>query len=104
MVETRFCDECGSLTHTAGETWVCHVCESEALRDPEAETAMATRNGQRDDGAPAVADATQDATETVEESRPAEDCDGDRVCYETLSKPGSSHEVRLFTCVECGHR
>lgn len=89
--------------HTAGETWVCRACKNEAPRDPEAETAMATRDGQRDDGAPAVTDATQDATET-EESCPAEDCDGDRAYYEMLPKPGGSYEMRLFTCVECGHR
>jgi len=65
---------------------------------------MATRDGQRDDGAPAVADATRDATETVEESCPTEDCDDDRAYYEMLPKPGGSYEVRLFTCVECGHR
>ena len=36
--------------------------------------------------------------------RPAEDCDSDRAYYEMLPKPGGSYEVRLFTCVECGHK
>ncbi|WP_135827710.1 RPA12/RPB9/RPC11 RNA polymerase family protein [Halorussus halobius] len=100
----QFCDECGSLMHTEGETWVCRSCENEEPRDSEADAAMATRDGQRDDGAPAVADATQGSTETMEEPCPAEDCDGDEADYEMMPKPGGSYEVRLFTCVECGHR
>jgi DNA-directed RNA polymerase subunit M len=35
---------------------------------------------------------------------PAEDCDSDRAHYEMMPKPGGSYEVRLFTCVECGHK
>jgi len=59
---------------------------------------------QQDDGAPAVADATQDSTQTVQESCPADDCDSERASYEIMPKPGGSYEVRLFTCVECGHK
>ncbi|SHH64416.1 hypothetical protein [Halobaculum gomorrense] len=51
-----------------------------------------------------VADATQDSTETMQEPCPAEDCDSDRAHYEMIPKPGGSYEVRLFTCVECGHK
>jgi DNA-directed RNA polymerase subunit M len=65
---------------------------------------MATRDTQEDDGAPAVADATGDAAETVAEPCPADDCGGDRAEYEMMPKPGGSYEVRLFTCVDCGHR
>ena len=100
----QFCDECGSMMHTAGDRWVCRSCDHEAPRDSRAEAAMETREGQQDDGAPAVADATQDATETVQEHCPAADCDSDRASYEMLPKPGGSYEVRLFTCVECGHK
>ncbi|NHN42025.1 DNA-directed RNA polymerase subunit M [Halorubellus sp. JP-L1] len=100
----QFCDECGSLMHTEGDTWVCRSCENEAARDSQAEVAMATRDGQRDDGAPAVADATQGSTETMQESCPADDCDSDRAYYEMMPKPGGSYEVRLFTCIECGHK
>ena len=99
----EFCDECGSMMHTEGDTWVCRSCGTEEPRDPQAEAAMATQNGQRDEGAPAVADATQDSTETMQESCPAEGCDSDRAYYEMMPKPGGSYEVRLFTCVECGH-
>ena len=63
----QFCDECGSMMHTEGDTWVCRSCENEEPRDSQAEAAMETREGQRDDGAPAVADATQGSTETVQE-------------------------------------
>lgn len=63
---------------------------------------MATQDGQRDDGAPVVADATRDSAETVQESCPAEG-GGDRARHEMLSKPGGSYEARLFSCVECGH-
>jgi DNA-directed RNA polymerase subunit M len=85
--------------HTEGDRWVCPSCESEESRDSHAEAAMTTR----DNGAPAVADVTQDATETMQEPCPAEDCDSNRVYYEMIPKPGGSYEVRLLTCVECGH-
>ena len=65
---------------------------------------MATRDGQQDDEAPDVADATDDATETMEKPCPTDDCDSDRAYYEMMPKPGGSDEVRLFTCVECGHK
>ena len=73
----EFCDECGSMMHTEGNTWVCRSCEHEAPRDSEAESAMTTQDGQRDDGAPAVADATEDSTEKMHEPFPAGDCDSD---------------------------
>jgi DNA-directed RNA polymerase subunit M len=98
----QFCDECGSMMHTAGETWVCRSCEHEEPRDSRAEATMTTRDGQRDDGAPAVADATRGTTETTREPCPADDCDSDRAHSEMLPKPGGAYEVRLFTCVECG--
>jgi len=100
----QFCEACGSLMHTDGETWVCRSCGAEEPRDAEAEAAMATKDGQQDEGTPEVADATQAATETVEESCPAEGCDSDRASSEMMPKPGGSYEVRLFTCVECGHK
>ncbi|MFC7228542.1 DNA-directed RNA polymerase subunit M [Salinirubellus salinus] len=100
----QFCDECGSMMHTAGDTWVCRSCENEAPRDSRAEAAMATQDRQRDDGAPAVVDATKGTTETVREPCPADDCDSDRAHYEMMPKPGGSYEVRLFTCAECGRK
>ena len=101
----RFCDECGSLMHTEGDAWVCRSCENEASRDSQAEAAaMTTRDGQRDDGTPDVADTTRNSTETVHEPCPAEDCDCDRAHSEMMPKPGGSYEVRLFTCVDCGHK
>ena len=99
----QFCDECGSMMHTEGDTWVCRSCGHEEPRDSQAEAAMATQDGQRDAGAPAVADATRGATETIQEPCPADDCDSDRASSEMMPKPGGSYEVRLFTCVECGH-
>jgi DNA-directed RNA polymerase subunit M len=99
----RFCDECGSMMHTEGDTWVCRSCENEEPRDSRAE-ATTTRSGRRDDRGPAVADATRDFTETVQEPCPADDCDGDRAYYETIPKPSGSYEVRLFTCIACGHK
>jgi len=94
------------MMHAAEDTWVCHACENETPRESHAEATMVTTDGQRDDGAPAVADATEggDATETTREPCPAEDCDGDRAYSEMLPKPGGSYEVRLFTCVDCGHK
>ena len=100
----KFCDECGSMMHTAGDAWACRSCGNEEPRDSQAEAAMETRDGQRDDGAPAVADATRDDAETTREPCPAADCDGERAHSEMLPKPGGSYEIRLFTCVECGHK
>jgi DNA-directed RNA polymerase subunit M len=100
----QFCDVCGSIMHTEDDTWVCRSCGTEERRDSQAEAAMTTQDGQQDDGAPAVADATQDATETKEVACPADDCDSDRADYEMLPKPGGTYEVRLFTCVECAHK
>jgi DNA-directed RNA polymerase subunit M len=39
----------------------------------------------------------------MRESCPAEGCDSEEAYYEMRPKPGGSYEVRLFTCVECGH-
>ena len=92
------------MMHTEGDTWLCRFCEHEKPRDSQAEAAMATQDGQQDDRAPAVADATRDAGETMRKPCPVEDRDSDRADYEMLPKPGSSYEVRPFTCVECGHK
>ena len=100
----QFCEGCGSLMHTEGETWVCRSCGHEAPRDSEAEAKMATKDGQQDASSPAVVDATQDSSETVAEPCPAEGCDSERADSEMIPKPGGSFEVRLFTCVECGHK
>jgi DNA-directed RNA polymerase subunit M len=100
----QFCDGCGSIMHTEGDTWVCRSCGNEESRDSRAETAMATQDEQQDDGAPDVADTTQDATETVGEPCPTDDCDSTEAASEMMPKPGGSYEVRLFTCVECGHK
>jgi DNA-directed RNA polymerase subunit M len=91
------------MMHTEGDTWVCRSCENEAERDSRADAAMATRDRQRDDGAPAVADATTRSTETMQAACRADGCDSDRADYEMLPKPGGAYEVRLFTCVECDH-
>jgi DNA-directed RNA polymerase subunit M len=90
--------------HTEGDMWVCRACANEEPRDSQAEAAMTTRAGQRNDGEPDVADATRGTTETIQEPCPAEDCDSDRADYEMLPKPGGSYEVRLFTCLECGYK
>lgn len=58
----QFCEECGSMMHAKGDTWVCRSCENEEPRYSDAEAVMATRDTQQDDGAPAVADATQGST------------------------------------------
>jgi DNA-directed RNA polymerase subunit M len=72
--------------------------------DSQAEAAMTTQDGQQNDWVPGVADATQGTTETMQEPCLAENCDSDRDDYEMMPKPGGSYEVRLFTCVECGHK
>lgn len=100
----NFCDECGSMMQTEGATWVCRSCENEESRDAQAEATMTIQDGQQDNGAPDVADATQGSSETMQKSCPADDCDSDQVHYEMMPKPGGSYEVRLFTCIECGQK
>lgn len=95
--------------HAEDDAWVCASCDHEAPRDGDAEATLTAGAGgrddaSRDDGAPAVTDATPSATETVEEPCPAEDCESEEATYEMRPKPGGSYEFRLFTCVECGHR
>lgn len=89
-----------------GEDNSAHLTERDqhlaAMQDLTA--AMATQNLQRDDGAPAAADVTQTSIETMQESCLADDCDSDQVYYKMMLKPGGSYEVRLFTCVKCGHK
>lgn len=99
----KFCDACGSMMRTEGDRWVCGACANEEPRDSEAEAAMTTQSEQQDHEAPPVVDGTQDDTETVEKPCPAEGCDSEEAHYETRPKPGGSYEVRLFTCVGCGH-
>lgn len=100
----QFCDMCGSMMHTEGDTWVCRSCQNVEPRDSQVETTMTIIEGQRDDRAPAVADATQGSSEPVQEPCPVDDCDSNLASYEMMPKPGGSYEVRLFTCVECGHK
>lgn len=92
------------MMHTAGETWVCRSCENEESRDSQSEVGMTTQNHQQEYEEPPVVDATQEDTETIQASCPAEDCDNDRAYYEMRPKPGGSYEVRVFTCVECGQK
>lgn len=100
----QFCEACGPLMHTEDDTGVCRSCEHAEPRDSHAEAAMTTQDGQQDNGAPAVADTTQDDSETIQENCPAADCDSNHAYYELMPKPGGSYEVRLFTCVKCGHK
>ncbi|MFW5919362.1 MAG: RPA12/RPB9/RPC11 RNA polymerase family protein [Halanaeroarchaeum sp.] len=99
----RFCDSCGSMMRTEGDSWVCGSCGNDEPRDSEADAAMTTQDEQRVDGAPPVVDGTQDASETVEAHCPADGYDSDRASYEMRPKPGGSYVVRVFTCVEYGH-
>ncbi len=100
----EFCDECGSMMHTEGETWVCRSCSHEQSRDESSDAAATTSEAQQDDGGPDVVDATGGTGEAMRETCPADGCDSERARYEMLPKPGGSYEVRLFTCVECGHK
>ncbi|MFB6283456.1 MAG: RPA12/RPB9/RPC11 RNA polymerase family protein [Halobacteria archaeon] len=100
----KFCDECGSMMHTEDDIWVCSSCEKEEPRDLQEEAMIETQDGRRGDGAPDVADTTQDSNETVQEPCPADSCNSDQAYYEMMPKPGGSYEVRLFTCLECGHK
>jgi DNA-directed RNA polymerase subunit M len=100
----EFCDDCGSMMHTEEAVWVCQSCGHEQSRDPSNERASLTTEEQRDDGGPDVAGPNEAIGEAVQQDCPADGCDSDRANYRMLSKPGGSYEVRLFTCVDCGHK
>jgi DNA-directed RNA polymerase subunit M len=48
--------------HMEGDTWVCCSCANEEPRDSEAEAAMTTQDGQRDDAGSRVRRRTATAT------------------------------------------
>jgi DNA-directed RNA polymerase subunit M len=100
----QFCDDCGSMMHAEGDAWRCRSCGAERPRDPGNEAETTVTEGQQDDEPVPVVDAGDGSTETVETDCPAEGCESDRARYEMIPKPGGSYEVRLFTCVECGHK
>ena len=100
----QFCDDCGSMMHADGDAWRCRSCGSEQARDPGDEARMTTTEGQSDDDPVPVVEADDETTETVQADCPAEGCESGRARYEMIPKPGGSYEVRLFTCVECGHK
>ncbi|MFB6117082.1 RPA12/RPB9/RPC11 RNA polymerase family protein [Halosegnis sp.] len=100
----QFCDECGSMMHADGDAWVCRSCGRERARDSTTDAAVTTTETQQDDGPAPVVDADDAATETVQTVCPTAECESERAHYEMMPKPGGSYEVRLFTCVECGHK
>ena len=103
----QFCDECGSMMHTEGDTWVCRSCGYEEQRDSatEADT-MTTTENQADGGVvdmSDVDDAEIGPTTRVRCINP--DCESERARYEMKQiRSADESETRFFTCVECGQK
>jgi len=102
----QFCDECGSMMHTEGGSWVCRSCGYESRRDAATEETMTTTEGQTHEGPVDMSDV--DDTEigpTTKARCPASDCDGERARYEMKQiRAADESETRFFTCVECGKK
>ncbi|RNJ26691.1 transcription factor S [Halosegnis longus] len=102
----QFCDECGSMMHADGDTWVCRSCGYEELRDSASEGAMTTTEGQEDDDVVDMSEVEDTEIGPTTDARcPNPDCDGERARYEMKQiRAADESETRFFTCVECGKK
>jgi DNA-directed RNA polymerase subunit M len=102
----EFCDECGSMMRTDGDSWVCGSCGFEKARDSATEAAMVTTEGQQESE---VIDTSEvDAGEigpTTTVKCANDDCDSMTARYEMKQiRAADESETRFFTCVECGQK
>jgi DNA-directed RNA polymerase subunit M len=100
----EFCDECGSMMKTEGETWVCGSCGYEKARDAEGEAAMTTTQGQQESEVVDMSDTDEEAIGPTTSARCPE-CGHDRARYEMKQiRAADESETRFFTCTDCGHK
>ena len=99
----QFCDECGSMMKTEGDTWVCGSCGHETLRDAEREKQMVTTQGQQKSEVVDVSDAEDQGLPTTEVHCP--NCGNDRAhWYMQQIRSADESETRFFVCTECEHK
>jgi len=100
----EFCDECGSMLKTEGDTWVCASCGFEKDRDTGSEDEMVTTAGQEESEVVDVSDT--DANEgRPTTSAQCPQCDNDRAYwYMQQIRAADESETRFLVCTECEHK
>jgi DNA-directed RNA polymerase subunit M len=100
----EFCDECGSMMRTDGDTWVCGSCGAEKPRDRAREGQMTTRASQEKSEVVDVSDVSAEDMGPTTKTRCPE-CGNDRAYWEMKQiRSADESETRFFTCTECGHK
>ena len=99
----KFCDECGSMMKTEGDTWVCGSCGHEAARDSAGEEEMVTTQDQEETEIIDMSEAEDRARPTTRANCPA--CDNDEAFwYMQQIRAADESETRFFVCTECDHK
>jgi DNA-directed RNA polymerase subunit M len=99
----EFCDECGSMMKAEGDVWRCSNGHEKA-RNPEAEAAMTTTQGQRETEVVDLSDVNPaDMNPTTEVTCP--ECGHDRAHYTMKQiRSADESETRFFVCTDCEHK
>jgi DNA-directed RNA polymerase subunit M len=99
----EFCDECGSMMKTEGDTWVCGSCGYETARNQESEQRMVTTTGQEETEIVDMSEAEDQARPTTTQQCP--ECDNDEAYwYMQQIRAADESETRFFVCTECDHK
>ena len=102
----QFCEACGSMMVTDGDTMVCtnEACGGTATRDAARAAAFVSTDEQAD------TDVIETEPGAAEEGMPTaavtcDRCDNDRAWYR-IKQTASADEppTRFFKCTECGYR
>jgi len=99
----EFCDECGSMMKTEGDTWACGSCGYEKARNQESEQQMVTTTGQEETEIVDMSEAEDQARPTTTQQCP--ECDNDEAYwYMQQIRAADESETRFFVCTECDHK
>jgi DNA-directed RNA polymerase subunit M len=98
----KFCDECGSMMQTEGDTWVCTQCGYETLRDEATEAGMVTTQAQEESE---IIESGGGSSGLPTTSADCPDCDNDEAYwYMQQIRAADESETRFFVCTECEHK
>ncbi|WP_254543417.1 transcription factor S [Halomarina pelagica] len=99
----KFCDECGSMMHSDGETWECRSCGHTEARDRAQEAKMTTTQGQEKSEIVDVSDAEDRGLPTTTVVCP--NCGNDTAYwYMQQIRSADESETRFLVCTECEHK
>jgi DNA-directed RNA polymerase subunit M len=99
----KFCDECGSMMKTEGDSWVCGSCGHESGRNEEQEAGMVTTEGQEESEIVDVTDAENKGLPSTTTKCPK--CEHDEAYYYMQQiRAADESETRFFICTECEHK